>query len=595
MNARASREIPRPEHPRPQFRRPDWINLNGPWTWRTEPVRPAQVDAEKHRDMAATGGFESSITVPFCPESPLSGVGDTEFIGAIWYHRSVEVPAEWAGRKVLLHFGAVFYRAEVYVDGAYAGQHVGGSVSFALDVTRFVRAGGTHDLMVAVTNDLWSGAQPIGKQSRTYGSYGCHYTRTTGIWQTVWMEAVDRRGLADVRIVADIEAGRLLIAPTFRGIGPGQRFEVVAGLGGREVGRAARPARDGIPLSLDIADPQLWEPASPVLYDLELLVTSEEGAELDRVSSYAGLRETHVEGNRVFLNDTPRYLRLVLDQGFYPDGIWTAPSDGALRHDIELAQEAGFNGARLHQKVFEERFLYWADRLGYLLWGESPSWGLDVLDEGAPHRNFLAEWREIVRRDRNHPSIIAWTPFNETHDVREPRAHQRIHEDAYAVCKSLDPTRPVNDASGYVHHVTDLYTVHTYEQDPARLAEQLADRPGAGPFRNHPDLDAPYEGQPYLVDEFGGIKWDPATQADAASGSGQNLVSWGYGQAPASLEEFYRRLEGLVRAVIAHGHISGWCYTQLTDVEQERNGIYFYDRSVKFDMERIRRIFSIEP
>ena len=234
--------------------------------------------------------------------------------------------------------------------------------------------------------------------------------------------------------------------------------------------------RAGIPLSLDIADPQLWEPASPVLYDLELLVTSEEGAELDRVSSYAGLRETHVEGNRVFLNGTPRYLRLVLDQGFYPDGIWTAPSDGALRHDIELAQEAGFNGARLHQKVFEERFLYWADRLGYLLWGESPSWGLDVLDEGAPHRNFLAEWREIVRRDRNHPSIIAWTPFNETHDVREPRAHQRVHEDAYAVCKSLDPTRPVNDASGYVHHVTDLYTVHTYEQDPARLAEQLAGR-----------------------------------------------------------------------------------------------------------------------
>ena len=247
------------------------------------------------------------------------------------------------------------------------------------------------------------------------------------------------------------------------------------------MGRAVRLARDGIPLSLDIAEPQLWEPESPVLYDLELLVTSEEGTELDRVSSYAGLRETHIEGNRVFLNGTPRYLRLVLDQGFYPDGIWTAPSDGALRHDIELAQAAGFNGARLHQKVFEERFLYWADRLGYLLWGESPSWGLDVLDEGAPHRNFLAEWREIVRRDRNHPSIIAWTPFNETHDVREPRAHQRIHEDAYAVCKSLDPTRPVNDASGYVHHVTDLYTVHTYEQDPARLAGQLADRPGAGP------------------------------------------------------------------------------------------------------------------
>ena len=595
MQAAAKMKVPRPEHPRPQFQRSAWINLNGQWTYRTEPVRPARIDADKHREMAALGGFGTPITVPFCPESTLSGVGDKEFIGAIWYHRRIEIPAGWAGRRVLLHFGAVFYRAEVYVDGAYAGQHVGGSVSFALDVTRFVHVGGTHELMVAVTNDLWSGAQPAGKQSSNYGSYGCHYTRTTGIWQTVWMEAVDRCGLSEVQIVADIDAGRLLITPAFHGIAAGQRFEVSASRGGQEVGREGRPARDGIPLALDIAHPQLWEPESPVLYDLDLRVTDGDGAEVDRVPSYAGLRETHIEGNRVFLNGKPRYQRLVLDQGFYPDGIWTAPSDDALRRDIELALAAGFNGARLHQKVFEERFLYWADRLGYLLWGESASWGLDLLDEGAPHRNFLAEWREIVRRDRNHPSIIAWTPFNETRDVREPRAHQRIHEDAYAVCKSLDPTRPVNDASGYVHHITDLYTVHTYEQDPAKLDEQLTERPDRGVFRNQPDLDAPYGGQPYLVDEFGGIKWDPATQSDTVSGEGQNPVSWGYGQAPASLEEFYRRLEGLVRAVTAHEHICGWTYTQIVDVEQERNGIYFYDRSEKFDMERIRRILSIEP
>ena len=595
MNASSRADIPRPEHPRPQFRRSGWINLNGAWTCRSEPVRPGQLQPDKHREMAARGGFESPITVPFCPESPLSGVGDREFIGVIWYHRVIEVPAAWAGRRVLLHFGAVFYRAEIYVDGAYAGQHVGGSVSFAVDVTRFVEPGASHHLMVAVSNDLWSGAQPIGKQSRQYRSYGCHYTRTTGIWQTVWMEAVDPCGLAEVRIVADIEAGRFLVTPAFHGIAAGQRFEVRASLDGREVGSAGRAARDGIPVSLEIADPELWGPESPVLYDLELRVTRGDGAEADRVSSYAGLRETHIEGNRIFLNGKPRYLRLVLDQGFYPDGIWTAPSDAALRRDIELSLAAGFNGARLHQKVFEERFLYWADRLGYLLWGESPSWGLDHLDEGAPRRNFLAEWREIVRRDRNHPSIIAWTPFNETWDIRDPRAHQRIHEDAYAVCKSMDPTRPVNDASGYVHHVTDLYTVHDYEQDPAKLGEQLAPQPGRGVFRNHPDLDAAYEGQPYLIDEFGGIKWDPATQADATSGEGQNPVSWGYGEAPASLEEFYRRLEGLVRAVTAHDHICGWCYTQLTDVEQERNGIYCYDRTEKFDMERMRRIFSIEP
>ena len=334
MNASSPADIPRPEHPRPQFRRSAWINLNGAWTCRSEPVRPGQLQPDKHRDMAARGGFESPITVPFCPESPLSGVGDRDFIGVIWYHRVIEVPAEWAGRRVLLHFGAVFYRAEIYVDGAYAGQHVGGSVSFAVDVTRFVEPGGSHHLMVAVTNDLWSGAQPSGKQSWKYRSYGCHYTRTTGIWQTVWMEAVDPCGLADVHIVADIEAGRLLVTPSFHGIAAGQRFEVSASLDGREVGSAGRAARDGIPLSLEIADPELWEPESPVLYDLELRVTRADGAEADRVSSYAGLRETHIEGNRVFLNGTPRYLKLVLDQGFYPDGIWTAPSDAgsAARH-----------------------------------------------------------------------------------------------------------------------------------------------------------------------------------------------------------------------------------------------------------------------
>ena len=545
--------------------------------------------------MAARGGFESPITVPFCPESPLSGVGDRDFIGVIWYHRVIEVPAEWAGRRVLLHFGAVFYRAEIYVDGAYAGQHVGGSVSFAVDVTRFVEPGGSHHLTVAVTNDLWSGAQPSGKQSWKYRSYGCHYTRTTGIWQTVWMEAVDPCGLADVHIVADIEAGRLLVTPSFHGIAAGQRFEVSASLDGREVGSAGRAARDGIPLSLEIADPELWEPESPVLYDLELRVTRGDGAEADpRVQLCRAAGDPHRGQPGVPQRHAPLSqagARPGLLSGRHLDR--SVGPGAAARRRAGLA--AGFNGARLHQKVFEERYLYWADRLGYLLWGESPSWGLDHLDEGAPHRNFLAEWREIVRRDRNHPSIIAWTPFNETWDIRDPRAHQRVHEDAYAVCKSLDPTRPVNDASGYVHHVTDLYTVHSYEQDPAKLSEQLADRPDRGVFRNHPDLDAAYEGQPYLIDEFGGIKWDPGRRPTPPRAKARIRSHGATGTAPASLEEFYRRLEGLVRAVMAHDHICGWCYTQLTDVEQERNGIYLYDRSEKFDMERIRGIFSIEP
>ena len=255
--------------------------------------------------------------------------------------------------------------------------------------------------------------------------------------------------------------------------------------------------------------------------------------------------------------------------------------------DIALSMAAGFNGARLHQKVFEERFHYWADRLGYLTWGESSSWGIDVKDQVSA-RNFIAEWREIVVRDRNHPSIIAWTPFNETHDTGDGRQHNRLHADAYALTHDLDPTRPVNDASGYVHVVTDLWTVHTYQQDPAFLREELAVRDGQV-MRRFPEREAAYGGQPYIVDEFGGIKWIPSAD--------QQYVpeSWGYGVDPQTLDEFYTRLEGLVEAILSYDHICGYCYTQLTDVEQEQNGVYNYDRTPKFDMARIQGIFARTP
>jgi hypothetical protein len=306
---------------------------------------------------------------------------------------------------------------------------------------------------------------------------------------------------------------------------------------------------------------------------------------VDRVTSYAGLRKVHIEGNRLFLNNEPYYLRFVLDQGFYPDGIWTAPSDEALKQDILLSQRAGFNGARLHQKVFEPRFHYWADKLGYLTWGESSSWGLNLKEEVSA-RNFLAEWREIVIRDRNHPSIIAWTPFNETRDTGDGRQHNRLHRDAAQLTRNLDPTRPVNDASGYVHVDTDIWTVHTYQQDPDLLRSQLVTGATGEVFRNFPDLEVPYQGQPYIVDEYGGIKWIPSADLVFADNS------WGYGDDPVTLEEFYQRLEALTNVILSFEHIVGYCYTQLTDIEQEQNGIYNYDRTDKFDMQRIANIFN---
>lgn len=574
--------VPRSEYPRPQFVREPWVNLNGTWTFTFDFGKSGA-----QRGFAESKGFDREILVPFCPESELSGVGHKDFIEAMWYHRKLEVPASWRGKRIILHFGGVDYFSEVYVDGRSAGRHWGGAASFQHDITALVEPGKVHDLVVHVEDDLRSGKQPAGKQCPDYKSRGCHYTRTTGIWQTVWMEAVAPEGLSRVHIVPDVDGSRFVVTPAFYGTRRGYSFRATLFDGGEKVAEASGPAVDAVPVILPVASPKLWGPGHPFLYDLQFEVLDEAGKAVDVVKSYAGLRKIHIEGDQVFLNNEPIYQRLVLDQGFYPDGVWTAPSDEALRRDIELAMQAGFNGARLHQKVFEERFHYWADRLGYLTWGESPSWGMDVNDPESA-RNFLSEWREVVVRDRNHPSIVAWSPFNETRDVRDARQHNRVHIDAYELTKALDPTRPVNDASGYVHVRTDLWTVHNYTQDPAKLKEVLT--PGAdGVFRNVPKFEAPYAGQPYLVDEFGGIKWVPPQRNEYADNS------WGYGDTPRTLEEFYARLEGQVEVILGFDHVRGYCYTQLTDVEQEENGIYNFDRSAKFDMERIRAIFTREP
>ena len=571
--------IPRPEYPRPQLIRDPWINLNGRWTYAFDPGKSGM-----QRGLADSKGFDNEIIVPFCPESQLSGVKHTDFIEMMWYHRPLEIPGSWAGKRILLHLGAVDYESEVFIDGRSAGRHWGGTSSFAYDITALVSAGTQQNLVVYVRDETRSGVQPGGKQCPDYASRGCHYTRTTGIWQTVWLEAVPEHGLESVHIIPDLDGARFVVLPRFYAQQRGLRFRATLLDAGQQVSQAQVPAGNDLPCVLPIDEPKTWSPADPFLYDLTFEVLDSNGAVLDRTGSYAGLSKVHIEGTRLFLNNEPLYLRLVLDQGFYPDGIWTAPSDAALRQDIELSMAAGFNGARLHQKVFEQRFHYWADRLGYLTWGESSSWGIDV-KEPVSARNYLSEWREIVVRDRNHPSIIAWTPFNETHDVGNGRQHNRLHRDAYDLTRDLDPTRPVNDASGYAHVKTDLWTVHTYEQDPVKLHELLALKDGQV-WRCFPDREAPYEGQPYLVDEYGGIKWiASATHQYAAN-------SWGYGTGPTTLEEFYARLAALTDAILGYDHICGFCYTQLTDVEQEQNGIYNYDRTNKFDMQRIAGILG---
>ena len=576
--------IPRPEYPRPQFERSEWINLNGTWTY--------EFDFSKsgiERSLFNSTGFASNITVPFCPESPLSGVDHKDFINAMWYHRSINVPQNWDGKRIMLNFGGVDYKSTIYIDGREVFIHYGGSSSFAIDITKYVTPGKANNLVVYVEDDVRSQLQTGGKQSRRLYSYSCLYTRVTGIWQTVWLEAVSKGGLKKCNITPDLDNSQFIFEPTFYDLDCGAQLRVRILDGKKEVFNQKTAASNSAMLAAKIKNVKTWSPESPFLYDIEFTVTDAAGAVIDQVKSYAGMRKAELRGTTFYLNNEPYYQRLVLDQGYYPDGQWTAPDDEQLKRDIVLGKESGFNGARLHQKVFEQRYFYWADKLGYLTWGESASWGMDWTDKVAA-RNMLTEWTECVERDYNATSLIAWWPLNETWkpDVDGQRA--RLTNDLYFLTHRLDRTRPVVAVSGGYHAgFTDIYAEHTYVQDPVALYNQLKLKDDGTPYIHHPKFSVPYKGEAYMIDEFGGIQWIKEMKAAEVAGADE---FWGYGKPPRTIEEFYKRLEEQVNVILSLDYITGFCYTQIVDVELEKNGIYTYDRAQKFDMERIRRIFT---
>ena len=582
--ASANSEIPRPEYPRPQFERTEWINLNGTWSYEFD---FSQSGLE--RSLFKSKGFDRPITVPFCPESPLSGVNHKDFINAMWYHRKISIPQNWDGKRILLNFGGVDYKSTIYLNGEEIFVHYGGSSSFAIDITAYVKAGSENDLIVYVQDDLRSQLQTAGKQSRRLYSYSCLYTRVTGIWQTVWLEAVSKGGLKLCRITPDLDNKQFVFEPVFYDLDLNATFKVRVLDNGKEVYSQKVPASDNAFISAKIKNIKTWSPESPFLYDIEFSVLDAEGNTIDKVKSYAGMRKVELRGKTFYLNNEPYYQRLVLDQGYYPDGQWTAPDDEQLKKDIILAKEAGFNGARLHQKVSEQRYFYWADKLGYLTWGESASWGMDWTSPLAA-RNMITEWEECVARDYNATSLVAWSPLNETwkEDIDGQRA--RLTNDLYFITKRLDRTRPVVSASGGYHAgFTDIYAEHTYVQDPIELYKQLSLDENGYPYIHHPNFSAPYKGEAYMIDEFGGIQWIKEMKTAEVAGTDE---FWGYGKPPRTIEEFYKRLEEQVNVVLSMDHITGFCYTQIVDVELEKNGIYTYDRNLKFDMERIRKIFS---
>ncbi|MGC9360024.1 MAG: glycoside hydrolase family 2 protein [Anaerolineae bacterium] len=571
-------ELPRPEYPRPRLTGRPWLNLNGIWEFARDPGRSGIA-----RGLADVDALPDEIQVPFCPESDLSGIGHTDFMPAVWYRRQVRLPDDWQDGRVLLHIGACDHDTRIWVNGQMVGHHRGGYTPVSVEVTRALRRG-DNVITILAEDDTRSPLQATGKQCPRFASYGCFYTRTTGIWQTVWLELVPCTYVSDLRVTPDLAAGAMRVEADLGGdVGHGT-MSVNALLDGELVAEgsvAYAGTRAG--LVLRIPDPQAWGPGHPVLYDLEVTLTTDARSR-DVIASYAGMRDVSLGPRSILLNGEPVFQRLVLDQGFYPDGIYTAPSDDALRRDIEISMAAGFNGARFHQKVFEPRSLYWADRLGYLVWDEFPSWGLDLTD-ATVLAGFVQQWLEVMRRDASHPSVVGWCPNNETKVQDDPETIRTL----YRVSKAVDPSRPVIDTSGYVHVETDVFDVHDYEQDPEAFASHYAPMASGGDaYVRVPESSAPYVGQPYFVSEYGGIWWNPGQDDKAA---------WGYGGIegrPESVEAYLARYRALTVTLLQNPAICAFCYTQLTDVEQEVNGVYTYDRREKFDPARLREINSLK-
>lgn len=583
---------PRPEYPRPQFRREDWLNLNGVWEFE---IDRSDTGLERGlRDAKLSG----EILVPFAPESTLSGIGDLDFHNAVWYRRSLHVPASWDGNRVVIHFGAVDHDATVWVNGIEVGRHRGGFSSFSFDITDAVHFGSEVPIVVRARDEPHA-PQARGKQSRTYAPTGAHYWRTTGIWQTVWMEPVPEIAIRRPRITPNVAAASFDIEVPLSGTSKGARVVVSvsdhAGEASRSDVRADLDLAPRMTLPLPEGRQRFWSPSDPFLYDLRFELRSSDGTLLDTVDSYAGLRSVSISDKAIRLNGDVVFQKLVLDQGYYPESLMTAPSDADLIRDIELSLAAGFNGARLHQKVFEERFLYHADRLGYLVWGEFGDWGCNSREgeerNQQPDASFVQEWLEVVERDYSHPSIIGWCPMNETWQAYGDHitALDDVMRGMFLATKAFDTSRPVLDTSGYAHRIreSDVFDSHQYEQDPQALAEHFAHLSEGAPFVNPSPTTGqswsiPYGGQPFFVSEFGGIWWN-ADEAQHSESSG-----WGYGERVRNIEEFYARFEGQVAVLKGHGDMFGYCYTQLTDVFQEQNGLYNFDRSDKFDIARIR-------
>lgn len=573
--------IYRPEHPKPQMRRDSWLNLNGKWHFAVD-------DGDKNDEFFMHAeSYREIIEIPFCPESKLSGIGCKNFMHSVWYRRKIKLSPEHLSGKVVIRFGAVDYKARIFINGKLTGEHIGGYVSFEIDITPYVTIG-ENVITVNALDDTTSNSVPSGKQSGKEESYGCHYTRTTGIWQTVWLEFLPDKYIKCIKIDSDITKGNYFIKGEVNYKGKFALCYRVSYKGAMvSQGELAIEGAEFL-ISDCIHNPKLWNIGKGNLYDIQLELKDLITDKTDTLNSYFGYRKIEIAGKEMLLNGNKIFLRQVLDQGFYPDGIYTAPDDEILRRDIDIALRYGFNGARLHQKIFEERYLYYADLQGFLVWEEYPNWGCKMTsDNAAAVDNALSEWKEAVRRDINHPCIIGWCPLNEAWFIGSNATDENTQRRFYDATKMLDSTRPVIGSSGGDMFVTDIHDVHFYSHNPKTLARRIKSGDSNAIPSTLYKLRYLFCGKlmkkrelrklPLYVSEYGGLSYKTEGK------------SWGYFAAIKSEKDFVAKYLSLTNVIYDEDCI-GYCYTQLYDVEQEQNGLLKYDRSHKLSHTGIEAI-----
>ena len=570
-------------YPRPQLRRSSWISLNGPWDF--------AVDEEERWSHPRDVGWTARIVVPFSPETEASGIGIASFVPVCWYRRAVDLPEANDGNRLLLHFGAVDYVATVWVQGQRVATHEGGYTPFSCDITEW--AGQAVEIVVRAFDDPHDLAKPRGKQDWQLQPHSIWYPRTSGIWQTVWLELVPGNWLTALRWTPNIERWEIGLVACCGGPGQtGLRLHARLAHGGQliaddwysvvsgEVHRRIVLSDPGID---DYRNELLWSPESPTLIDVELQLHDANGALIDAVTSYTALRSIATQRERIVLNNRPYPERLVLDQGYWPESGMTAPDDGALRRDVELVRAMGFNGVRKHQKLEDPRYLYWADRIGLLVWVEMPS-AYRFTRQSV--ERVTREWSAAIERDYSHPCIAAWVPINESWGVPnlpDNPAERHYVQALYHLTHTLDPTRPVIGNDGWESVSTDIIGIHDYDPDPERLGRRYhADEALPRLFsRERPGgrllvLSDSHTGLPVVLSECGGITFS----AEAGT--------WGYSRAAtaSAFEKMYARLMQTIHSI---GVFSGFCYTQFADTYQEANGLLYADRRPKIPVEVIAR------